>query len=437
MSDRIRTIRRRKGDKKPETQTDSEGTETVEAAEAATPVPAPKAPPKKAKPSGPKMDAKALQEEADALGPDAMAKLMGGSVPKDPEPGQQVEGTVANITQTTVFVNIGAKSEAMLEIASLADPEAISEGDKVQGYVVSVDQRGIRLAQKLSGPGVREMLEEAHANRIPIEGRVASRNPGGFNVEISGIQAFCPASQIAKTQEADPETYVGQTLLFIVTECKERDVVVSHRAHQETEFAEAATKLWDELKVDDIKEGPVVGIQDFGVFVELGGVQGLLHKTEFGHGANIELPEQGSVLTVRIKSIDRAKNRISLGLGAEDAGPWSSVGSDFVEGEKYPGKVTRILDYGAFVELAPGLEGLIHVSELADHRVDHPRSVVKTGQEVEARVVEIDKDRKRIGLSLKSGSGDGKHEWSRHQKKSSQKQSLGTFADLLGNLKLK
>jgi small subunit ribosomal protein S1 len=433
MSDRIRTIRRRKGDKNQEPTEEVAAPETMEAVAEEKPQPAPK----KRIPAGPKMDAKALQEEADALGPDAMAQLMGGSVPIDPDPGQQVSGTIASITAQTIFVNIGAKSEAILDRGSLKDPDELSIGDTMSAYVLSADARGIRLVQKMSGSGVREMLEEAHSSRIPIEGRVVSRNPGGFNVELSGVQAFCPASQIAKFPDTNPDDHVGQTLLFIVTECKERDVVVSHRAYEEAEMAETASRIWEELKVGDVKEGTVAGVQDFGVFVELGGAQGLLHKTEFGHGAEVEMPAAGTVLTVRIKTLDQGKNRISLGLGAEDAGPWSKVGTDFVEGERYKGTVTRIVDYGAFVELAPGLEGMIHVSEMADHRVDHPRSVVKIGQEVEARVLEIDAERKRLGLSLKSGSGDGRSDWSRHQKKSDKKQSLGTFADLLGGLKLK
>ena len=434
MSERIRTIRRRKGEKKnsPEASLEAIPTHAVPPEGTSREVPV-----KKKLPAGPKMDAKALQEEAESLGPDAMAKLMDGKVPSDPEPGQQVEGTIASITANMVFVNIGAKSEATIEKATLSDGESLKVGDSIAGFVVSADQRGIRLTQRMSGPGVREMLEEAHEKRIPIEGRVVSRNPGGFNVDVAGIQAFCPASQLTAVPNEDPESYMGQTLTFIVTECKESDVVVSHRAVQEAERAEAATKVWDVLKVDDVKDGTVMGVQDFGVFVDLGGVQGLLHKTEFGQGGQIDLPETGTLLQVRVKSIDRAKNRISLGLNADESGPWASVGTDFIEGERYPGKVTRIVDYGVFVLLAPGLEGMVHISELADHRVDHPRSVAKVGQEVQARILEIDAERKRIGLSLKSGSGDGKQDWSRHKKKSGGKQSLGTFADLLGDLKLK
>ena len=177
--------------------------------------------------------------------------------------------------------------------------------------------------------------------------------------------------------------------MFLI-EFKERDVVVSHRAHQEAQAAEEATQVWDTLKVGDIKDGAVATVQDFGVFIELGGVQGLLHKSELGQGADVTLPAVGDVVTVRVKSIDRAKERISLGLKDEPTGPWAAVGTDFVEGESYTGTVSRIMDFGAFVKLAEGLEGLVHISQLAHHRVDHPSSVVKQGQEVKVRIMEID-----------------------------------------------
>jgi small subunit ribosomal protein S1 len=143
-----------------------------------------------------------------------------------------------------------------------------------------------------------------------------------------------------------------------------------------------------------------------------------------------------SKLNVRVKSIDKGKDRISLSLKDGSGGPWATAETDFVEGDKYPGTISRVVDFGAFVTLADGLEGLIHVSQLAEHRVDHARSVVKVGQAVEVRVVEVDVERKRIGLSMKKNAGDGRNDWNSHQKAPGKKQSLGTLADLLGNLKL-
>ena len=437
MSDRIRTIRRKKGAKKPEStdQSSEQAAEAKPEESASTRAPTSKPKPK---PTGPRIDAAALEAEARALDADAMAALMSGGVPRDPEPGQQVEGTIASISESTVFVNIGGKSEGTIDRSTLADPDGLSVGDTISAFVVRVSSQGIKLAEKLSTAGSREMLEEAFRGRIPVEGLVEGRNPGGFNVTLSGIKAFCPTSQIARRAGDDLDIYVGQTLVFLITEFKERDVVVSHRAHQEAQAAEEATQVWDKLKVGDIKDGTVATVQDFGVFVELGGVQGLLHKSELGQGSDVTLPAVGDTVTVRVKSIDRAKERISLGLKDEPAGAWATVGTDFIEGDSYTGTVSRIMDFGAFVKLAEGLEGLVHISQLAHHRVDHPSSIVKQGQEVKVRIVEIDEERKRIGLSMRDDSGDGRGAWKKHQKnqKSQKSQSLGTFADLLGDLKL-
>ena len=437
MSDRIRTIRRKKGDKPTGEADASQMASAADQAEepAVAPVVAPK--PKAPKPEGPRIDAAALEAEAKALGADAMASLMEGAGPTDPEPGHQVEGVVASITKTTVFLNIGAKSEGTIERDSLSDDEDLAVGDTLSAFVVSVGARGIKLAAKRSGAGSREMLEEAFRGRFPIEGVVEGRNPGGFNIMLSGIKAFCPVSQIARFPSDDLDSFVGQTLVFLIIEFKERDVVVSHRAYEEGQAADEAAKTLDTLTEGDIKEGTVVSVQDFGVFVELGGVQGLLHKSELGQGAEVELPAKGDVLTVRVKSIDKAKDRISLGLKDQAAGPWASVGTDFIEGEAYTGTITRIMDFGAFVKLSEGLEGLVHISQMAEHRVDHPRSVVKTGQEVKVHILEIDVDRKRIGLSMKGEGGDGRAAWGKHQRsQGDKKQSLGTFADLLGDLKI-
>jgi len=432
MTDRIRTIRRRKGEKKAE----PEAPEVVaEAAEPAPPAPVPAVPVKR-KPQGPRIDAAALEAEAKAMSADDLASLMSGAAPRDPEPGQQVTGVVANITDQTIFVSIGAKAEATLDRSSMADPDSVSIGDPIKAFVLSVGPRGIQITEKISGSGSREMLEEAHRKRVPVEGKVVSRNPGGFNVDLAGVKAFCPASQIARFPEEDGDAYTGRTMLFLVTECKERDVVVSARAFEEVEAAEAATQAWDTVAEGDVTEGTVVSVQDFGVFVDIGGVQGLLHKTEIGQGPDVEMPAKGDKVNVRVKSIDKGKDRISLSLKDGTAGPWATAETDFIEGDKYPGTISRVVDFGAFVTLSEGLEGLIHVSELADHRVDHPRSVVKVGQAVEVRVVEVDVERKRIGLSMKKNSGDGRNNWKAHQGKQGKKQSLGTFADLLGDLKI-
>ena len=181
MSERIRTIRRKKGEKKPE-NTAPEVAQTSPESSDTKPAPAPK---KVQKPRGPRIDAAALAAEASALDADDMASLMSGSVPTDPEPGQQVTGTVASITDSVVFVNIGAKSEGSIDKDALSDADALKVGDTLSAFVLSVGVRGIKLAEKLSGSGSREMLEEAYRGKIPVEGIIDSRNPGGFNVQVS------------------------------------------------------------------------------------------------------------------------------------------------------------------------------------------------------------------------------------------------------------
>ena len=439
MSDnRIRTIRRRTKPK-GETPKDSQAEKAVETATETANEAAPESKPlpkKKKARVGPTMDVQALEAEVDALGPDAMGALLGATVPNDPEPGQQVSGTVVTVTETTIFVDIGAKSEAAIDRASFANSNDLEMGQKISAYVVRVDHRGIQLAPKLSGAGAKEMLSEAYTNKIPVEGKVASRNPGGFTIEIAGISAFCPVSQIARNPGDDLDSYIGQTMLFRIHEFKERDVVVSHRAIEDEEAAGEAAKAWEAINVGDEREGVVTGTEDFGVFVDIGGIQGLLHKSEFNVGEGSEAPEKGATITVRVKSVDTIKQRVSLALAGEQSGPWAQVGSAFVEGGSYTGTVTRVADFGAFVKLGPGLEGLVHVSQLADRRVDHPRTVVKQGQEVTVKIIEIDEDRGRISLSMKKDAATGSSDWKKHTGTKQKKQSLGTFADLLGGLKI-
>ncbi len=451
LSPRIRTIRRKKSGPVGPDATGLPVAATIAPAVAAPEVeaePRPVAPDVKTEPapapvsaepvSAPvpalRMDAKALEDEIASLGPDAMAKLMDDTPPVDPEPGTQVEGRVARVTSHGIFVDIGAKSEAVMDRADFEDPDAVQSGDVVKAYVLSADGRGIKLATQLSGAGAREMLAEAHATGIPVQGRVVGRNPGGFMVKLSGTDAFCPISQIARIPSEDLDSYLEQTLTFKITECKGRDLVVSRRVIEEEEAVEEAAKAWNLLKPGDERDGIVSGVQDFGIFVDIGGIQGLVHKSELGWDQGAERPNRGAKVQVRVISLDPEKQRLSLTMKVAGAGPWARVGTDFVAGGSYQGKVTRVMEFGAFVALAPGLEGLVHISEMSEHRVDHPRSVVKQGQEVTVRILEIDRERDRIGLSMKDvGGSDWREGAPKPQTKGG---SMGTLGDLLGDFKL-
>jgi len=434
ITPRARTIRRRKkGEAAPEAPVlDTSAPPPPPPAVAAT-APVPADAPEPAAPA-PRLDAQALEDEIAELGPDAMAQLMGASAPTDPEPGSRIEGRVARIASHGVFVDIGAKSEAVMDRGDFEDPDAIKPGDMVTAFVVSADGRGIKLAKQLSGAGAREMLGEAHASGIPVQGKVISRNPGGFSVKISGANAFCPISQIARIPSEDLDSYLGQTLSFKITEYKGRDLVVSHREIEEAEAAEEAAKTWGLLKPGDERDGIISGVQDFGIFVDIGGLQGLVHKSELGWDDGEEPPSRGTKVQVKVLSVDPEKERLSLTMKTSGSGPWARMGTEFVEGGTYDGTVTKIAEFGAFVKLAAGLEGLVHISEMADHRIDHPRSVVKQGQAVKVRILEIDRERDRIGLSMKEGSDES---WRQTASKGQSKGgSMGTLGDLLGNLKL-
>jgi small subunit ribosomal protein S1 len=429
---RIRTIRRKKGDPTPpadENARSGEQPDVPVAPERTAVQVAPTPPtPKKAKP--PKFDPEKLQAELNALGPDPMAQLLGDTGPIDPEPGDRITGKIVGKSSHGIFVDIGAKAEAIIDRGDFNDPDTLEIGESVTAFVLSADDTGIRLAKRLSGAGAREMLAEAKTSKIPVEGTVVSRNTGGFTVRVSGIDAFCPISQIARHPVMDLDTYLGQSFCFHISEIRGRDVVVSRREIEREELAEAAKQIWLDLKVGDQREGVVTGVENFGVFVDVGGVQGLVHASELGWNKDTHPPEKGTPVQVRVLSVDVAKGRISLSMKDPSMGPWARVGTEFQVGSHIEGTVTQVTDFGAFVRIAPGLEGLVHISEMSEHHVDHPRSIVKTGQAVKVYIIEIERERERIALSMKEPASD----WKPPTKKKAQ--SLGTFADLMGSLKL-
>ena len=240
-----------------------------------------------------------------------------------------------------------------------------------------------------------------------VEARVLSTNKGGLTVDVNGIRGFMPVSQIDLYRVEDTEQFVNQRLRCVVTDVDpaERNLVVSRRALQEKEREEAREKLWLELAEGQTREGIVRSIKDFGAFVDLGGVDGLLHVSEMSW-SRVEKADQlvkvGQKVTVLVLKIDPERRKVSLGLKQLTASPWDNVGLTFPEGTVARGKVTRLADFGAFVELEPGVEGLIHISELAPQRVRRVADVVQAGQEVQVMILAIDKDQRRISLALKA-----------------------------------
>lgn len=383
---------------------------------------------------GPSVDPDALLSELESLGPAELARLMELESPVDIKVGDQVTGTVVRAGPDAVFVDVGGKSEAYLDPAEFRGAPLPAPGDEITALVLSADERGIRLSRQLTGRASRDFLTEALQTGVPVEGRVESRNTGGFTVMLGFVRAFCPVSQIDRHAGADLDAYLGRTLPFRVMEVSGHNVVVSHRVIAEEEAAAAAERLWEELKPGESREGVVTGARDFGIFVDVGGIQGLVHKSELpweireGEAAT---PQRGTHVQVYVLDVDREARKLSLSMKDPSTGPWSRVGTEFLVGEVYTGKVTRLASFGAFVELAPGLEGLVHISAMADRRIRHPGEVVKVGQEVQVRLLSADGTRERLELSMRAVDEPGAGAPTHHEDHG----SLGTFADLLADFK--
>lgn len=391
------------------------------------------APPIERDPNQPKLDGDALLSELEGLSADDFAALLGGGAPKRFKPGERVRGRVVRRTETAAFIDIGGKSEAILSFDDNGKKPLPPRGATVEAYVASVGGGGIHLSKGLAGQGAWAALEEALESGAPVPGEVRSRNPGGFTVRLGTVNAFCPVSQIDRIPNPELDSYVGRSLSFRVTSIEGRDVVVSHRAIAEESVADQAQARWDTLNRDDQVSAVVVAVKEFGAFVDVDGIRALIPAREFGWGSDSPAPVIGSTVDARVIHLDREADRLTLSLKSASNDPWARVGTEIVPGGDYPGTVKRLTDFGAFVALAPGLEGLVHVSELSAERVATPADAVSVGDKVTVRVIDIELDRKRLKLSIKRvGSEPATPARATLPKDTG---SLGTMADLFGGLK--
>jgi small subunit ribosomal protein S1 len=334
--------------------------------------------------------------------------------------GDKVSGTVISIGQKSVFVDCGASVDGIVdreELLNDAGEVSVAEGDALELYVVGLTDDSIRLSKALTGIAGMSMLEDAYSSRIPVEGKVKEQIKGGFHVEILKRRAFCPVSQIDARYVANPEDYVGQTLQFRITKLSEggRNIVVSRRALLEEEQQQASATFFETINEGDVVEGVVTRLAGFGAFVELvPGVEGLVHVSEISW-ARIQNPED--VLTVgdrvRAKYLGTSagkkpgETRISLSMKQAQDDPWKTVGERFKDGDKVTGKIVKLMEFGVFVEIAPGIEGLVHVSEMSyAKRVHKPGDMVQVGDVIAAVIKQVDVDKQRISLSMRDAEGD-------------------------------
>ena len=318
-------------------------------------------------------------------------------------PGKRM-GKVISVRGKTVFIDLGAKSEGIIPVEQFGETLP-NVGDMIEVVVDHFDTAEGLLILSLKGAAVEANWENLRKGLI-VEARVIKTNKGGLDVEVDGIRGFLPIGQIDLGRVEDASVYINQKLRVVVTEAKQREknLVVSRRELLEQERAEMHDKTWASLEEGQVRHGVVRSVKEFGAFVDLGGVDGLLHVgemswTRLADASSFMKP--GQQLEVKILRIDQTTKKISLGLKQLTPSPWDNVEDTYGRGMTVKGRVTRIMDFGAFVELEPGVEGLIHITELSPSRVRRVADIVKPEQEVEVRILKIEPEAKKISLSLK------------------------------------
>jgi small subunit ribosomal protein S1 len=328
--------------------------------------------------------------------------------------GEVVHGTVVRVDKDEVLVDIGYKSEGVIPVAELTIRRAVNPadevavGEEIDALVLTKEDAEGRLI--LSKKRARfelawKAIEAAAESGEPVNGRVIEVVKGGLILDL-GVRGFLPASLVDIRRVQDLDEFLGRELRCKVIELNRsrNNVVLSRRAVLEDERKEMRQAILDRLNPGDVIEGQISNIVDFGAFVDLDGMDGLIHISELSW-SHVNHPSEvldiGQTVKVKVLDIDRDRQRISLGLKQTQSDPWQQVLDHYHEGDVVEGRVAKVVTFGAFVEILPGVEGLVHISELAAHHVENPREVVQQGQAVNVRVLEIDGERRRLSLSLK------------------------------------
>lgn len=324
------------------------------------------------------------------------------------EIGEEIELVVVAITNDSVFLDMNSKSEGVCDAAEFKDDEGnftIKEGDKVKVFFVGSNSGEMRFTSKIAGDKAdKSMLENAWKNGIPVEGTVEKEIKGGYEVKIGNSRAFCPYSQMGFRSKEDASYYVGRHLTFKISEFKEdgRNILVSNRAICEEEHNNNLSKLQEKISVGNVVKGTIVSLQNYGAFVDVNGFQALLPISEISRGrvTNIEeVLQVGQKIEAEVIKTDWKQERISLSIKNLIADPWDSVTKKYSVDKKLTGKISRVSDFGVFVELEEGIDGLVHISELenATHNTNI-RKLYKIGDSMDIIIKSIDAQNRRISL---------------------------------------
>jgi small subunit ribosomal protein S1 len=361
-------------------------------------------------------------------------------------PGDQVQARVLQVSGDWIFLDIGQKGEGVLERRELTDPEGtllVAPGDTITAWFTGGSRNELRFTTKIGGVGAadRSLIEDAWNAGIPVEGTVEKEIKGGYEVKIGSNRAFAPFSQMALRRVTDNSSFIGQKLKFMITEYAEggRKLVVSHRAILEEEAAREKEQLRETLTPGTRVTATVTSIQKFGAFVRAGAIEGLLPVSEIGWTKVKDVADVLSVgdeITVVVKNVDWENDKFSFSLKDTLADPWDSLVENFKVGSVHTGTVSRLAQFGAFVTLAGGIDGLLHISKIGKgKRINHPREVLHDGETVEVIIEGVDHDNKKISLALAEtvlAAAEAEADLNAFRQQSEQAPAaMGTFADLL------
>ncbi len=378
---------------------------------------------------------------------ESFAELLEGSLVRSVEfsAGQKVQARIVKISAEWIFLDLGGKSEGYLDRKELLDDEgnlSVKEGSLIEAYFLSGGANELRFTTRIAGGEAgRYYLEEAWRSGIPVEGLVEKEIKGGFEVRIAGgLRGFCPHSQMGLQHSGNPHDLIGQHLAFRITQYAEkgRNIILSNRSVLEEELQRRREEQKDLLTEGMKVTATIASIHNFGAFVKIGSLEGLIPISEISWDRVEDihdLMEVGQEVEVVAMKLDWEKDRLAFSLKRALPDPWNDIEKDFPQGSRHSGAVVRLTNFGAFVSLAPGVDGLLHISKLGSgKRIRHPHEAVEKGQVVEVRIDLVNRDNKRISLSLAGSEGpedhkEGEDDYSRYLK--GNPKSMGTLADLL------
>jgi small subunit ribosomal protein S1 len=381
-------------------------------------------------------------------GGETFSELLEGSLgePLRREPGEKVTARIVSITSEWVFLDLGGKGEGCLDKKEFQDESGgltVREGDTIQAYFLSAENNEMRFTTKIGGGAVgRAQLEDAWRNGIPAEGTVEREIKGGFEVRLGGgFRGFCPYSQMGMPRSGERGVQTGGPLLFRITRFhgEGREIVLSHRAILEEKRKAEKESLKKTLREGTTVVGTVTSIREFGVFVSIGGIEGLVPASEIGWDRAEEVRKAVSVgqeVSVTVVALDWERERFTFSLKKNFPDPWENVEARYPPGTSHTGKVSRLFPFGAFVTLESGVDGLLHISKLGEgKKVRHPCEAVIEGQEIRVKVESLDRDKKRMSLApagdVAAAEPSGMPEDYRKYMEEPPRSSLGTLGEIL------